>query len=294
MLHVKQIIARHISEINCKALLSFPINKRQKHHSSQDKYSVGGVSVDSTLRTVVPDQLPSQHSTQTTSSFSFAYICSWIAKSLIIVHQLPSPLWKSPRDEAAFFISSKSKKSITWSHQWVLPGCARWKNIHINKQTPRLSFTFSCYDQCASFICLISDCFSKGSVCAQPCPLGKYGSNCSKDCSCRNGGMCDHVTGQCECAAGFSGRRYAAHAPGDLRARLNSKAFSMRCCAKKLLPCYFENRPDNRVFNWYECLISRDGCHGGSWKFKSQLLTYSLCWQTNQAQTWLPGNVGCR
>ncbi|KAF3688778.1 Multiple epidermal growth factor-like domains protein 11 [Channa argus] len=47
----------------------------------------------------------------------------------------------------------------------------------------------------------------KGSVCAQPCPLGKYGINCSKDCSCRNGGLCDHITGQCQCAAGFSGRR---------------------------------------------------------------------------------------
>ncbi|KAI3371279.1 hypothetical protein L3Q82_023896, partial [Scortum barcoo] len=47
----------------------------------------------------------------------------------------------------------------------------------------------------------------QGSVCAQPCPLGKYGINCSKDCSCRNGGLCDHITGQCQCAAGFSGRR---------------------------------------------------------------------------------------
>ncbi|TNN86924.1 Multiple epidermal growth factor-like domains protein 11 [Liparis tanakae] len=37
--------------------------------------------------------------------------------------------------------------------------------------------------------------------------LCKYGINCSKDCSCRNGGLCDHVTGQCRCAAGFSGRR---------------------------------------------------------------------------------------
>ncbi|MEQ2162597.1 hypothetical protein GOODEAATRI_021408 [Goodea atripinnis] len=52
-----------------------------------------------------------------------------------------------------------------------------------------------------------------GSVCAQPCPLGKYGINCSKDCSCRNGGLCDHVTGRCHCAAGFSGRRCQEDCP---------------------------------------------------------------------------------
>lgn len=68
------------------------------------------------------------------------------------------------------------------------------------------------------FLCWLF--FSKGSVCAQPCPLGKYSINCSKDCSCRNGGLCDHVTGQCQCAAGFSGRRYAADTRGRQPAQI--------------------------------------------------------------------------
>ncbi|ETE62786.1 Multiple epidermal growth factor-like domains protein 11, partial [Ophiophagus hannah] len=46
-----------------------------------------------------------------------------------------------------------------------------------------------------------------GSVCAQPCPSGTYGVNCSQECPCRNGGQCDHVTGVCLCTAGYMGDR---------------------------------------------------------------------------------------
>lgn len=48
----------------------------------------------------------------------------------------------------------------------------------------------------------------QGSVCAQPCPYGKFGINCTQDCLCHNGGQCDHVTGQCDCTAGYTGERY--------------------------------------------------------------------------------------
>jgi len=47
----------------------------------------------------------------------------------------------------------------------------------------------------------------QGLVCAQPCPPGTFGINCSQDCPCHNGGHCDPVTGQCICTAGYIGDR---------------------------------------------------------------------------------------
>lgn len=47
----------------------------------------------------------------------------------------------------------------------------------------------------------------QGPVCAQPCPFGSFGINCSQECTCRNGGLCDHISGQCQCTAGYIGER---------------------------------------------------------------------------------------
>lgn len=102
-------------------------------------------------------------------------------------------------------------------------------------------------------IWFIAGCFSKGSVCAQPCPLGKYGINCSKDCHCRNGGLCDHITGQCQCAAGFSGRRYAAE---RLLSYYAQKPLGEVLCANF---CTFLNRSDNGMIFWYKYWMQRDG-----------------------------------
>lgn len=48
----------------------------------------------------------------------------------------------------------------------------------------------------------------QGPVCAQPCPFGSFGVNCSQECMCRNSGLCDHISGQCQCTAGYIGERY--------------------------------------------------------------------------------------
>lgn len=54
------------------------------------------------------------------------------------------------------------------------------------------------------------DVSPQGSVCAQPCPFGWFGINCSQVCTCRNAGLCDHISGQCQCTAGYVGDRYAS------------------------------------------------------------------------------------
>ena len=35
-----------------------------------------------------------------------------------------------------------------------------------------------------------------GLTCEHPCPSHRYGLNCAKHCSCKNGGECHHVTGK--------------------------------------------------------------------------------------------------
>ncbi|XP_064201687.1 platelet endothelial aggregation receptor 1-like [Anguilla rostrata] len=46
-----------------------------------------------------------------------------------------------------------------------------------------------------------------GVVCTERCPGGRFGVNCSRECVCHNGGVCDVETGHCTCAAGFTGER---------------------------------------------------------------------------------------
>lgn len=47
----------------------------------------------------------------------------------------------------------------------------------------------------------------QGAICSLPCPEGFHGSNCSLECHCHNGGLCDRFTGQCHCLAGYTGDR---------------------------------------------------------------------------------------
>lgn len=37
------------------------------------------------------------------------------------------------------------------------------------------------------------------------CPSGFFGLNCSRECHCQNGGVCDATDGHCTCAAGWMG-----------------------------------------------------------------------------------------
>ncbi|CAM9124938.1 unnamed protein product, partial [Lampetra planeri] len=46
-----------------------------------------------------------------------------------------------------------------------------------------------------------------GTVCAQPCPPGRFGLNCSHTCQCHNNGLCVSTTGECVCSAGYTGER---------------------------------------------------------------------------------------
>ncbi|KAI1901452.1 hypothetical protein AGOR_G00034580 [Albula goreensis] len=46
-----------------------------------------------------------------------------------------------------------------------------------------------------------------GAVCTERCAEGRFGLNCSQECVCHNGGVCDEETGHCKCAAGFTGDR---------------------------------------------------------------------------------------
>ena len=39
------------------------------------------------------------------------------------------------------------------------------------------------------------------------CPEGTYGANCEERCACQNEGICDPVTGACECPPGVIGDR---------------------------------------------------------------------------------------
>ena len=37
------------------------------------------------------------------------------------------------------------------------------------------------------------------------CPKGSYGQDCMEVCRCQNGASCDAITGECNCAAGWTG-----------------------------------------------------------------------------------------
>ena len=37
------------------------------------------------------------------------------------------------------------------------------------------------------------------------CPEGYYGNGCLEECVCENGAVCDHISGDCNCSAGWKG-----------------------------------------------------------------------------------------
>ena len=41
--------------------------------------------------------------------------------------------------------------------------------------------------------------------CIAGCPIGFFGQDCQGICSCANGAICNHMTGECKCASGFTG-----------------------------------------------------------------------------------------
>ena len=44
-----------------------------------------------------------------------------------------------------------------------------------------------------------------GASCDRTCSSGHYGIHCMAVCQCLNNGTCDHVTGVCACADGYTG-----------------------------------------------------------------------------------------
>lgn len=51
--------------------------------------------------------------------------------------------------------------------------------------------------------------------CLQSCPEGKFGANCSNNCTCKNGATCDPVNGTCTCTQGWKGRNCSTRACPD-------------------------------------------------------------------------------
>ncbi|MPC10674.1 Multiple epidermal growth factor-like domains protein 11 [Portunus trituberculatus] len=49
-----------------------------------------------------------------------------------------------------------------------------------------------------------------GDVCANPCPQGTWGYNCSEQCDCYNSATCDHKTGRCKCPSGYIGNKVSS------------------------------------------------------------------------------------
>lgn len=45
------------------------------------------------------------------------------------------------------------------------------------------------------------------------CPPGRYGNNCSETCLCQNDGICDPVSGSCQCGLGWTGDMCDAPCP---------------------------------------------------------------------------------
>ncbi len=37
------------------------------------------------------------------------------------------------------------------------------------------------------------------------CPAGTFGLGCKEKCKCENGGLCDKMTGRCNCGLGWTG-----------------------------------------------------------------------------------------
>lgn len=44
-----------------------------------------------------------------------------------------------------------------------------------------------------------------GNICDKPCPNGFFGMACTQMCQCQNGGVCNKVSGTCDCTPGWKG-----------------------------------------------------------------------------------------
>uniref|UniRef100_A0A3B3CLE7 Platelet endothelial aggregation receptor 1 n=1 Tax=Oryzias melastigma TaxID=30732 RepID=A0A3B3CLE7_ORYME len=54
-------------------------------------------------------------------------------------------------------------------------------------------------------VCACPPGWTQGLVCTEPCPEGRFGADCARECLCHNRGKCDPETGHCKCAKGFTG-----------------------------------------------------------------------------------------
>jgi len=94
--------------------------------------------------------------------------------------------------------------------------CLQWTRLHEEKEmherSPELCKLLCGHHASAVkaiwFWCVISGflSFLFFHTLAAECLPGKYGPNCSLDCSCQHNGTCDRFTGCCLCPAGFYGR----------------------------------------------------------------------------------------
>ncbi|EPY88676.1 hypothetical protein CB1_000161006 [Camelus ferus] len=98
-----------------------------------------------------------------------------------------------------------------------------WENPHICPQpTPRTAFSL------APLATMALPASSAASAMGHPVtlrlepasapqtelgPEGFHGPNCSQECRCHNGGLCDRFTGQCRCAPGYTGDRCSEECP---------------------------------------------------------------------------------
>lgn len=47
-----------------------------------------------------------------------------------------------------------------------------------------------------------------GEKCKFECPPERFGENCKEICRCKNNGTCHHISGECNCATGFTGSKF--------------------------------------------------------------------------------------
>ena len=83
------------------------------------------------------------------------------------------------------------------------------------------------------------------SQCLQSCTEGKYGANCSYNCTCMNGATCDPVNGTCTCTQGWTGPDCSTRACSD-------GLFGPKCLS--VCQCNVDNT-DMWVLSCYICTL---------------------------------------
>jgi len=101
--------------------------------------------------------------------------------------------------------------------------------------------------------------------CLQSCAEGKYGANCSYNCTCMNGATCDPVNGTCTCTQGWTGPDCSTRACSD-------GLFGPKCLS--VCQCNVDNT-DMWVLSCYICTSWEAAhCH------YTTCLTFSLTFRT--------------